>query len=109
MLECSGRQILQAATLLTGQHHEEWDGSGYLLGLAGEDSHIFGRIGAVADVFDALGSSRCYQGAWPPEEIKGHLRAERGRHFAPAMVDWVLNNIARMVEVRRAFPDPDEV
>lgn len=108
MLGRSGREILQAAALLAGQHHEKWDGSGYPLGLAGEDIHIFGRIGAVADVFDALGSRRCYKGAWPLEEIKDYLRAERGRHFDPAIVDWVLRNIARMAEVRRAFPDPDE-
>jgi response regulator RpfG family c-di-GMP phosphodiesterase len=108
MLGRSDREILQAAALLAGQHHEKWDGSGYPNGLAGEDIHLFGRIGAVADVFDALGSKRCYKNPWPLEQIKDYLRAERGKHFDPAIVDWVLNNVARMAEVRRVFPDPDD-
>ena len=105
MLGKSKRGILQAAAMLAGKHHEKWDGSGYPNGLKGLDIHVYGRIGAIADVFDALGSSRCYKEPWPIEEIIAYLTAQRGLHFDPAMVDWVLNNMAMMLEVRGQFQD----
>lgn len=108
MLGRSDREILQAAAILAGHHHEKWDGSGYPNALAGEDIHIYGRIGAVADVFDALGSKRCYKDAWPLVDIEAYLREQRGRHFDPQVVDWVLDNMHLMAEVRRNFPDPDD-
>ncbi len=105
MLSQSRREILQAAALLAGQHHEKWDGSGYPRGLQGEQIHLYGRIGAVADVFDALGSWRSYKEPWPLEAILDYLRQQRGRHFDPAIVDWVLGNVDAMVSVAKKFPD----
>lgn len=105
MLGRSNREILQAAALLAGHHHEKWDGSGYPLGLKGEEIHIYGRIGAVADVFDALGTRRSYKEPWPLENIQAYLREQRALHFDPAIVDWVLHNIDAMCEVARKFPD----
>jgi len=105
MLGQSRREILQAAAVLAGQHHEKWDGSGYPLGLQGEQIHIFGRIGAVADVFDALGSRRSYKEPWPLEAILDYLRQQRGLHFDPDIVDWVLDNVDRMATVAAHFPD----
>jgi response regulator RpfG family c-di-GMP phosphodiesterase len=105
MLAKSNREILKAASILAGQHHEKWDGSGYPDGLAGEDIHIFGRIGAVADVFDALGSKRCYKKAWPIETIIDYLKRQRSIQFDPMIVDWVLANMDQMVNVRDTYPD----
>lgn len=105
MLGRSNREILQAAAMLAGHHHEKWDGSGYPQGLRGEGIHLYGRIGAVADVFDALGSRRSYKEPWPLEEIVGHLREQRGVHFDPLIVDWVLDHMDEMVAVSRGFPD----
>lgn len=105
MLGRSRREILQAAAMLAGHHHEKWDGTGYPLGLKGEDIHLYGRIGAVADVFDALGSRRSYKEPWPMEKILEYLRENRGSHFDPAIVDWVLANPGKMLEVARGFPD----
>ncbi len=105
LLSQSKREILQAAAVLAGQHHEKWDGSGYPLGLQGEQIHIYGRIGAVADVFDALASLRSYKAPWPLEAILDYLRQQRGRHFDPAIVDWVLDNVDIMGTVARDFPD----
>lgn len=107
MLGRSDREILQAAAILAGHHHEKWDGSGYPNGLAGEDIHLFGRIGAIADVFDALGSKRCYKEPWPLEQIVVYLAQQKGKHFDPELVDWVLNNLDQMNEVRELFPDHD--
>ena len=108
MLGRSNREILKAAAMLAGHHHEKWDGSGYPNGISGEDIHLYGRIGAVADVFDALGSKRCYKKAWPLHEIEAFLREQRGSHFDPTIVDWVLDNMDQMAQVRQSFPDPDD-
>lgn len=105
MLGKSKRDILQAAAILAGHHHEKWDGSGYPHGLKEEEIHIFGRIGTVADVFDALGSKRSYKEPWPIEEIIAFLTDQRGSHFDPAIVDWVLNNMDKMLLVKKSFPD----
>jgi len=105
MLGRSQRDILRAASELAGHHHEKWDGSGYPRGLRGEEISLYGRIGAVADVFDALSSRRSYKEPWPLPRILDYLREQRGRHFDPAIVDWVLNNVQAMEDVLRAFPD----
>lgn len=65
----SRRPLLQAASIIALHHHERWDGEGYPQGLKGEDIHIYGRIVAVADVFDALISRRCYKEPWPADEV----------------------------------------
>ena len=105
MLGRSRREILQAASQLAGNHHEKWDGTGYPQGLRGDDIPLYGRIGAVADVFDALGSRRSYKEPWPLEKILDYLREQRGLHFDPAIVDWVLSNVEAMASVARSFPD----
>ncbi len=105
LLKKSKREILQAAAIIAGQHHEKWDGSGYPDGRKGADIHIYGRIGAVADVFDALGSRRCYKEPWPDSQIFELLETERGRHFDPGVVDWVLDHREEMLAVRAQFPD----
>ena len=55
--------------------------------MAGENIHIYGRITAIADVFDALGSDRCYKKAWPIEQIIALFHDERGKHFDPVLID----------------------
>lgn len=69
----SQRELLQIAAIIANEHHERWDGTGYPAGKRGEDIHIYGRITAVADVFDALGSDRVYKKAWPLEKITSYL------------------------------------
>ncbi|NTW60530.1 MAG: HD-GYP domain-containing protein [Nitrospirae bacterium] len=74
-------------------HHEKWDGSGYPKGLRGESIPLPSRIFAVIDVWDALRSDRPYRPAWNEERIIEYLKAERGRHFDPAIVDVFLGKI----------------
>jgi len=105
LLGRSRREILQAAALLAGSHHERWDGGGYPRGLAGEAIPVYGRIGAVADVFDSLAGARCYKHAWPPEQVFAYLQAERGRHFDPAIVDWVLSHQDEVLAALDENPD----
>jgi len=73
-------------------HHERWDGGGYPCGLAGETIPLSARIMAIADVFDALISERCYKRAMPPEEAFEIIRQEAGTHFDPRLVQVFLDH-----------------
>jgi HD-GYP domain-containing protein (c-di-GMP phosphodiesterase class II)/ribonuclease BN (tRNA processing enzyme) len=105
MIKSSKRPLLQAAAIVAHEHHEKWDGSGYPRKLAGEEIHIYGRITALADVFDALGSNRVYKKAWSDEKIFELIRKERGKHFDPKLVDLFFENIDKILQVREKFKD----
>jgi len=108
MTSGSERPLLKAASIVAYEHHEKWDGTGYPRGLAGEDIHIFGRITALADVFDALGSDRVYKKAWDDERIFKMFREERARHFDPKLIDLFFENIEKIFDVRETFKDEYE-
>jgi len=108
MLCHSTRPILKAAATLANEHHERWEGGGYPRGIAGEDIHIYGRITAIADVFDALGSDRCYKKAWEDERIFELLRAGSGRHFEPKLVDIFFDHLDQFLQVRDSYRDVKE-
>lgn len=105
ILRNSNNEILKQGALIAYHHHEKWDGSGYPQSLKGEQIDISGRITAIADVFDALGSDRCYKKAWPLEDIIELLKRERGKHFDPKLVDLFLNNLDDVLEIRDLYPD----
>ena len=105
ILKDSKRDILKAAAIVSYRHHEKWDGSGYPNGLEGEAIHIFGRITAIADVFDALGSDRVYKPAWDLDRILALFKEERGRHFDPKLTDIFLNHIASFLDIRYRYTD----
>jgi len=105
MLCYSDKAILKAASIVAGEHHEKWDGSGYPNAKRGEDIHIYGRITAVADVFDALGSERVYKKAWKLEKIIELFKEERGKHFDPKLVDLFLDNLESFLKIRDKFKD----
>lgn len=108
LLKNSQRRILKAAATIAIQHHEKWDGTGYPYGLAGEGIHIYGRITAVADVFDALGSDRVYKKAWELERILELFREERGKHFDPQLVDLFFDNLDQFLRIKESYQDDDE-
>jgi putative two-component system response regulator len=87
ILANSESEILRTSEVVAQTHHEKWDGSGYPNRLKGEDIPLFGRITAVADVFDALLSRRCYKPPLPPEKALQILKEGRGTHFDPAVID----------------------
>ncbi len=103
MLIHSKRDILKAAAIIAHQHHEKWDGSGYPKGLQGEKIHIYGRIVALADVFDALYSKRAYKESWPLEQVIGHIKSERDKHFDPALVDIFLEEVDSFVRIKEQY------
>lgn len=79
-------RFLERALDIPRCHHEKWDGTGYPRGLAGEDIPMAARIFALADVWDALSSTRPYRKAWPPDKVREHLIALSGTHFDPTVV-----------------------
>ena len=105
MLKSSSKPILQAAAIVANEHHEKFDGSGYPKGTVGEDIHIYGRITAVADVFDALGSVRVYKKAWPLEDILELFQRESGKHLDPKLVKLFIDNLDEFLAIRDKFKD----
>jgi len=105
ILSGSTSELLQVGETIALCHHEKWDGSGYPKGLAGEDIPLYGRIISVADVFDALTTTRPYKSRIPNEEALELIRNGRGTHFDPKVVDIFFENIDEILEIQRTFED----
>jgi len=105
MLKGSSRPLLKLAATIAYEHHEKYDGTGYPQGLKAQEIDINGRITAIADVFDALGSSRIYKKAWSDEEIFELFKENRGKHFDPKLVDIFFDNIDEFLKIRDSLKD----
>ncbi|EGU35370.1 hypothetical protein VIBRN418_00235 [Vibrio sp. N418] len=108
LLNASNGEVFHLAATVAHEHHERWDGLGYPNGLSGEDIHIFSRITAIADVFDALLSERCYKQAWSLDEVVAHFTRENGAQFDPTLTTILLNNLDQFVAIRNTYPDKSE-
>jgi response regulator RpfG family c-di-GMP phosphodiesterase len=107
MLRSSKRTLLMNAAVIAAQHHERYDGKGYPQGLSGGQIHIYGRIVALADVFDALSSKRVYKSAWDIAEVTDYIRQQRGRQFDPELVDLMLDNLQEITEICERYRDKE--
>jgi response regulator RpfG family c-di-GMP phosphodiesterase len=105
LLQGSSRPLLRAAATIAREHHEKWDGNGYPHGLAGTDIHLYGRIAAIADVFDALGNPRCYKQAWQPEAVLKYMQNQRERQFDPQLIDLFVSHFDEFQAIRREYSD----
>ena len=105
MLRHSNRPLLKMASIIAHEHHEKWDGTGYPKGLKKEEINIVGRITAIADVFDALGSNRCYKKAWQDEKILSFFKEESGKHFDPKLTNIFFNNLDEFLDIRDNLKD----
>ena len=105
LLRKSRASISKVGARLAHYHHENWDGSGYPEGLQGEKIPLEARIMAIADVFDALGSERCYKEKWQENDIKHYLIEQRGIKFQPELVDLFINSFDEFVAIRQKHPD----
>ncbi|MCR1810541.1 PAS domain S-box protein [Sulfurospirillum sp. hDNRA2] len=105
VLQHSKRPILQASAIIAKEHHEKYDGTGYPLGLSGEAIHLYARIVAIADVFDALSHDRCYKKAWEDADVFAFFEKERGAHFDPQLVDMFLAAKEEFLTIRDHFKD----
>lgn len=108
ILRDSVSPLLRTAAVIAWTHHEKFDGSGYPRGLKAEDIPLHGRIAAVADVFDALTSSRPYKAAWPIARAIEFLQEGRGSHFDPLCIDTFLQDEAAILEIRDRYQDRDD-
>lgn len=105
MLKASNRPLLKLAATVAYEHHEKYNGKGYPQGLKGEEIHIGGRITALADVFDALGSDRVYKKAWEDERIFNLFKEERGEHFDPNLIDIFFEHLDEFLTIRDSLRD----
>ncbi|MDZ7799844.1 MAG: response regulator [Trueperaceae bacterium] len=91
-------ELMALARTVALTHHERWDGSGYPRGLSGDEIPLEGQLVALADVFDTLVNERPYKPAWPVDTAVAEIRQQRGRWFAPRVVD-------AFIQVLRDDPD----
>ncbi len=99
----SEHELLKTAAIIAYEHHEKWDGTGYPRGLKAEEIHIFGRITAVADVFDALSHDRVYKEAWGIEDTLQYIKEQSGKSFDPKIVTLLVQNIDAILAVKKQY------
>jgi putative two-component system response regulator len=87
------------------RHHEKWNGSGYPDGLEGEHIPTEARIVAVADVFDAVTTKRCYKEAWSNEDALSFLHEQSGAHFDPRLIQLFTHQIDQIRAIQEEFGD----
>jgi response regulator RpfG family c-di-GMP phosphodiesterase len=105
ILKGSKRPILKAAAIISQQHHEKFDGTGYPSGIEGENIHIYARIAAVADVFDALTHKRCYKDIWPLPAVIDYIKQSSGIHLDPTIVNALLDNIDQALAINEQYKE----
>jgi HD-GYP domain-containing protein (c-di-GMP phosphodiesterase class II) len=108
ILRDSENELIQMSERIAKSHHEKWDGSGYPLGLKGEEIPIEGRIVAIADVFDALTSKRCYKPAFSMEHALNIIREGSAKHFDPKCVEAFFKSLPKMMKVMEEYSDMPE-
>lgn len=108
LLNRSKHGLPRMGAMVSLSHHEKWDGSGYPNGVQGEDIPLEGRIMAIADVIDALGSNRSYKKSWSKEDISTLLEQEKGKHFDPKLCDLVIEYFDDIMHLRSLHPDAEQ-
>ncbi len=101
VLKISDRKFIKAAEVIAMQHHEKWNGTGYPQGLAREEIHIYARIVAIADVFDALTHKRVYKEAWSIDDAVEYIAQHKSTQFDPVLVDIFVEHIDEFIAISR--------
>jgi len=99
MLEKSNLPLFKIAKIVAGEHHEKYDGTGYPKKLKGEEIHIYGRIVAIADVFDALSFKRAYKDSWSTNDVLSYMKDMSGSHFDPHLIDIFFKHIDEFLKI----------
>lgn len=109
LLHSATGEVMELARTMALQHHERWDGKGYL-GMKGEEIAYISRLMALADVFDALSASRCYKEGWTLSQTYNEISLGSGTQFDPQVVELFKDNYDKFVEIFNALPDtqPEE-
>lgn len=100
-----GSDFLEYAKQIAYSHHEKWDGSGYPEGLKGNEIPLSARLMAIADVYDALTSRRCYKDAMPHDRARDIMMEGMGRHFDPLMLQIFMDNEHLFLEIADQYTD----
>lgn len=109
ILKNSPSRMLQTGAMIALSHHEKFDGTGYPAGLKGENIPLYGRITAVADVFDALTSERPYKKAFDIETTVDIIRKGDGTHFDPACVRAFFQDWDEVLRIKNSFVDENDI
>ena len=105
LLENSSGEVMRLAANIAWQHHERYDGKGYQNELSGEKIDIYARAVAVADVFDALVSKRCYKKSWTPTQAREEILNQAGRQFDPQITKLFDEHFDEFLKVMEDYPD----
>ncbi|MCR4999132.1 MAG: HD-GYP domain-containing protein [Lachnospiraceae bacterium] len=105
LLAKSKEPMMKMARTIAYEHHEHWDGNGYPKGLKGNEISIYAQIVAVADVYDALTSKRCYREAWKSEDAAAEIVQNKGKKFAPQVVDVFVSRFDDIEAIRLQYAD----
>lgn len=107
LLENSPGEIMQIAACIAQQHHERFDGKGYQHNLQAEEINLYARCVAIADVFDALVSKRCYKESWSPAQARAEIVAQAGHQFDPKLTALFDSHFDEFLTVMTQYPDND--
>jgi two-component system response regulator RpfG len=105
ILKDSPSKYLQMGAIIALGHHEKFNGSGYPQELQEEDIPLVARIVAVADVYDALSSKRCYKPAWSHDDVLNMLNEQSGQHFDPRCVHAFISQLEEVHTIQARFTD----
>jgi putative two-component system response regulator len=101
LLKRSNRKLMKAAAIIAHEHHEKWNGKGYPRGLKGTEIHIYGRIVALADVFDALTHARQYKDAWKIDEAVTYIKEHDGTQFDPELIAIFIEHLDEFIAIAK--------
>lgn len=97
--------VIKMGKIIALQHHEKYDGTGYPYGLKGDEIHLYARIVSIADVFDALTSSRVYKQAFTVEKSLEIMSEGRGIQFDPKLFDLFKDNLCQFLKIKDQYKD----
>lgn len=107
ILSKSQAPVFKLAAQIAYYHHEKWDGTGYPLGLKGDEIPIEVQVVTIADVYDALTCKRPYKEAWSSDAAFAHMRSESGKHFNPDLIQAFCEIRPLIEEIQQQFKDGD--
>jgi putative two-component system response regulator len=102
LLSRSGRKLVKAAAIIANEHHEKWNGTGYPRGMKGQEIHLYGRIVALVDVFDALTHKRQYKEAWAIDDAVNYIVNHRETQFDPELVDIFQTHLDEFIAIAKS-------
>lgn len=103
LLKGGNSRLLKVARVVALTHHEQWDGSGYPMGLFGKKIPLYGRIVAICDIFDALTTQRPYKKAWKFEEAVKEIQSLNNKYFDPQIMNLFIQNVSTIRKVYDQF------